>query len=286
MNNLLTFPKGSLAVVALPLGNAADISERALFILGEADLVAAEDTRDAQRFLSAHNISAKLVSYHDWNESARASWLADMLENGTRIALISDAGTPAISDPGFDLVREARRRGHNVFPVPGPCALTSFLSVCGLPTNAFTFLGFVPNKTGKRKAFYHSLARRPETLVFYESPHRFKSSLVDALEAFGDREVAFGREMTKKHEEFYFGPLSVLVERLSERERVKGEVVWGITGYNPGEVVHSEEELVSAIESALKGGLSPKAASKELAESFDKPAKEIYSLMMKLADSK
>lgn len=277
------FPYGSLAVVATPLGNAGDVSARAERVLGEADIVAAEDTRTAARFLAGIGVKARLVSYHDWNEAERTGWLVERLKAGDRVALVSEAGTPGISDPGFDLVRAARAEGFKVFPVPGPCALVSFLSVSGLPTNAFSFFGFPPAKQSRRREFFKSLADRAETLVFYESPHRFRETLADALEAFGDREAAMGREMTKTYEEFYTGSLSGLIDHAGEGERVRGEVTWGVAGKTENHSA-SVNEIDEALAEAARSGRPLKELSKELAAKFSLPSKEIYSRLQSLLD--
>lgn len=275
------FPYGSLAVVATPLGNHGDVSARAERILAEADIVAAEDTRTAARFLAGLGLKARLVSYHDWNEAERTGWLLERLAEGDRIALVSEAGTPCISDPGFDLVRAARARGYRVFPVPGPSALIAFLSVSGLPTNAFSFFGFPPAKSGRRREFFKALSDRTETLVFYESPHRFRDALADALEAFGDREAAMGREMTKTYEEFYTGTLSGLIELASVGERVRGEVTWGVAGRGEKKPADAGE-IDEALALAAKSGRPLKELSKELSARFGLPSKEIYSRLQSL----
>ncbi len=276
------FPAGSLAVVALPLGNPADLTARAIEVLARADVVAAEDTRTAGRLLAAHGIRAHLISCHDWNEEERATRLAERLTLGQRVALISEAGTPGISDPGFEVVRLARRRGLPVFPVPGPCALAAFLCASGLPTNAFSFFGFPPSRSPKRRDFFADLAGRRETLVFYESPRRVVAALGDALTAFGDREAALGREMTKEYEEFLFGPLSEIHRKLAARPRVLGEVCWGVSGKGP-----RQETPVHDVETALQEvrelGLAPRAAAREIARRCGLDAKSAYALVAGLS---
>lgn len=276
------FPRGSLAVVATPLGNPGDVTARSARVLAEADIIAAEDTRTAARFLASLGVKARLVSYHDWNEAARSEWLVGRLAEGDRVALVSEAGTPGISDPGFDLVRAARGKGFRVFPVPGPSALVSFLSVSGLPTDAFSFFGFPSSKASKRRELFAKLATREETLVFYESPHRFSDALADALAVFGDREAAFGREMTKTYEEFFFGTLSGLIEHVGQAERVRGEVTWGVRGFSPDSAPPAEVDIEREILLALETGRPLKELSKELSTRLGLPAKEIYSRLQKL----
>lgn len=272
--------RGILAVVAMPLGNPGDLTSRAAEELEKADFIAAEDTRTAKRQMKSLGIAAKLVSYHDWNEAARAKWLIEKLREGKRVALISEAGTPGVSDPGFDLVREARRQGFRVVPVPGPSALVAFLSVSGLPTDSFSFFGFPPSKKGKRLEFFVKLADRPETLVFYESPHRIIDALGDALDAFGDRQAALGREMTKTHEEFFYGPLTEIIEALSMADRVRGEVTWGVSGFRGDKEPPAEEDLETALREGLACGKPLKEVSRELSVRLGIPAKEIYSLLV------
>lgn len=279
------FAPGSLAVVATPLGNSDDFSPRAVETLSRADLVAAEDTRSAKRLLAPHGVSPKFISYHDWNERGRVEGLLDKLREGLRIALISEAGTPGISDPGYDLVRAARKAGVKVFPVPGPSALTAFLSVSGLATDAFTFLGFAPNRTGKRRTFFQRYAEREETLVFYESPRRIEATLSDALEVFGDREAALGREMTKSYEEFFFGPLTQIIDELKAISPVRGEVVWGLRGATKEDMMPTEDELESLLAEGAASGEPLRPLSKKLAGQTGLSAKELYARLQKLRDA-
>ncbi len=273
------FPPGTLAVVALPLGNPADITRRALEILAEADLVAAEDTRTAGRLLADHGLKPPLISYHDWNEEQRAPALLERLARGQKVALVSEAGTPGISDPGYDVVRLARQRGIPVVPVPGPCALTAFLSVSGLPTDAFSFFGFPPSRPPRRRSLFQSLSERPETLVFYESPRRILAALADAEQVFGDREAALGREMTKTHEEFLFGTLSGIRAALGSRARVLGEVCWGMKGVQSAPTPEGEP-LQNALEEARTSGLPPREAARALARRCNISPKEAYALLV------
>ncbi|MBI5017070.1 MAG: 16S rRNA (cytidine(1402)-2'-O)-methyltransferase [Deltaproteobacteria bacterium] len=279
MQNPPVFPAGSLAVVSVPIGHPGDITLRALDVLAQADVIAAEDTRTARRLLSHHGIRRPLVSYHDWNETERASSLVDRLARGERVALISEAGTPGLSDPGFDVVRAARRQGLAVFPVPGPSAVTAFLSVAGLPTDAFSFHGFPPSRSSARRTFFARLAERGETLVFYESPRRILASLSDALLALGERECALAREMTKTHEEFFFGTLTSVRATLAERPKVLGEVCWGVRGC-PGPCPAGEEDVADAVARALAAGIPLKEAAKELAGTLRISAKEAYRQLL------
>ncbi len=224
--------RGTLYIVATPIGNLDDLSARAIRVLEKADLVAAEDTRHSGRLLQHLGLRKRLVALHDFNERARAGSVLDELESGLDIALISDAGTPLISDPGYVLVREARQRGLRVSPVPGPCALVTALSAAGLPTDRFLFVGFLPAKRSGRQASLRELVRELATLVFYESPHRILDTLRDMEEVFGqEREVVLGRELTKTFETFYSGQVhAVLAELEADPHGSKGEFVVMVHG--------------------------------------------------------
>jgi 16S rRNA (cytidine1402-2'-O)-methyltransferase len=215
---------GTLYLVATPIGNLEDITLRALRVLREVDLIACEDTRRTRKLLTHFNISKPTVSYHQHNERERAGELADRLEAGASIALVTDAGTPLVSDPGHRIVEEAVKRGIPVTPVPGPSAVIAALAASGLPTNEFLFAGFLPSKQTARRARLTELASARSTLVFYEAPHRIEASLRDALAALGDRQSVIARELTKIHEEFLRGPLSELISKISDRS-TKGEIV-------------------------------------------------------------
>ena len=218
-------PAGRLLVVSTPIGNLGDLTERARAAFEEADQIACEDTRHTGRLLADLGIRKPLVSLHEHNERARLPRLLAALEEGQTIALASDAGTPLLSDPGFLLVREAAARGLRIEPRPGASALLAALVVSGLPPYPFTFAGFPPPKSGKRRTFYRGLAGLGHTLVVYESPHRLLASLADALAEFGDRPAVVGRELTKMHEEVLRGTLSELLAELEKRPALKGEFV-------------------------------------------------------------
>jgi 16S rRNA (cytidine1402-2'-O)-methyltransferase len=221
---------GRLFVVTTPIGNLGDLSPRARTAFAAAELVACEDTRVTGRLLHQLGIKKPLVSLHDHNERQRLPRLLAELAAGKTIALCSDAGTPLLSDPGFVLVREAAAQGVVVEPVPGPSAVLAALVGSGLPPYPFTFAGFAPPKSGKRRAFYRGLAALGHTLVVFESPHRLLASLEDARAELGDRRAAIARELTKLHEEFLRGRLSELAATLGERASLKGEFVLVIAG--------------------------------------------------------
>lgn len=223
--------KGTLYVVATPIGNLEDISQRALKILSAVDIIAAEDTRHTRKLLSRHEIHPKkLMSYHEHNEREKLDTLLAALLSGQDVALVSDAGTPTVSDPGFPLVRRCVVEGVPIVPIPGPAALLSALSVSGIPTHAFYFAGFPPPKGSAKKRFFESLATLPSTLIFYESPHRVVKTINLMRETFGgDRFVTIAREMTKIHEEFSRGTLEELSETLSKK-KPRGEYVIVLEG--------------------------------------------------------
>jgi 16S rRNA (cytidine1402-2'-O)-methyltransferase len=224
MNNQEKTGKGTLYIVATPIGNLEDITFRAARILKEIDIVAAEDTRHSRKLLSHLGISKPLTSYFDHNKETKGSFIIQKLEKGLSVALISDAGTPCISDPGYQLVRDALAAGIRVIPIPGPSAFLAALSVSGMQTDSFAFDGFLPSRQGKRRAKLNELKDEHRLLIFYESPNRLLASLADMLEVFGDRNVTVAREISKVHEEFLRGALSEIITDLNLRE-IKGEVL-------------------------------------------------------------
>lgn len=226
---------GKLLVVATPIGNLDDLSPRARAAFESADLVACEDTRHTGRLLAHLGVKKPLISLHEHNERQRLPRLLAELSLGKTIALASDAGTPLLSDPGFLLVREAAAQGTRIEPIPGPSAPLAALTVSGLPPYPFTFAGFPPPKSGKRRTFYKGWAGLGHTLVLFESPHRLLASLEDALAEMGDRPAALGRELTKMHEEILRGSLSEILADLKGRPALKGEfvVVIGAARENP-----------------------------------------------------
>lgn len=226
---------GVLYIVATPIGNLDDLSARAIDTLKKVDVVAAEDTRHSRRLLQHLGLQKTMLALHDHNERERTASVIDLLAKGTSIALISDAGTPLISDPGFVLVREARARGLVVTPVPGSCALVAALSAAGLPTDRFRFEGFLPTKRGARRAALEALSQETATLVFYESPHRILEATSEIADVMGaEREVVLARELTKAFETFYAGPASSVCEQLnSDTYAVKGEYVVMVHGAEP-----------------------------------------------------
>lgn len=221
---------GKLFVVSTPIGNLEDITLRAINVLGDSDLIACEDTRTTKKLLSRHGIETAVTSYHEHNEAEKSTKLLEELKKEKNIALVSDAGTPCVSDPGFRLVRLSIENGIDVIPVPGPSSAVSALSVSGLPTDGFLFLGFFPRTPAKKMRLLENIKDCPYTLVFYESPRRLSGTLEVMLETLGERNVCVAREMTKLYEETLRGSVSRVLSVLSERESVKGEITVVVEG--------------------------------------------------------
>lgn len=266
---------GTLYVVATPIGNLEDITLRALRILKEADLIAAEDTRRTAKLLAHYGIRKPLTSYHEHNESAKARLLIEKLKSGTSVALVCDAGTPLISDPGWRLLQEALEAKIPVVPIPGPSALAAVLSVCGLPTETVIFEGFLPARQRERQQRLQKLKQETRTLVFYEAPHRIRASLRNLREALGDRQAVIAREVTKIHEEFLRGTLSQLVVE-SERRELKGEITIVVAG--AVEPTTDRAALVSEVEKMAARGMGAKEIAGLLGEKFSLPKREVYRL--------
>lgn len=269
---------GTLYVVATPIGNLEDITLRALRVLKEVDLIAAEDTRQTRKLLSHYGISAPLTSYYDQVESSKAPLLIKQVKAGKSIALVCDSGTPTLSDPGFRLVQEAVRAGVPVIPIPGPSALTTVLSASGLPTDRFVFEGFLPAKKRERREKLQKIREERRTLVFYEAPHRLGESLQDLLEILGDREVVLGREVTKVYEEFLRGRLSELPAKASGREW-RGEITLVVRG-SERESAPAERLLRAEIQRLRRRGMRVKEIAELLGEKFSCSKREIYRLVL------
>jgi 16S rRNA (cytidine1402-2'-O)-methyltransferase len=267
--------EGRLYVVATPLGNREDVTLRALRVLRQVDLVACEDTRRSGAFLRSHGIATRTTSYFEHNERWKGGQILGELRAGRDVALVCDAGTPCISDPGFRLVREARDAGLHVVPVPGPSAVVTALSVSGLPTDRFLFVGFLPARRLARRRALESLAGVRETLVVYESPVRVIASLEDMEAVLGDREAFLCREATKLHEEYRRGRLSELRAGLAGKDVVRGEIVLVIAG--AAETPASPVESVEAVYAQLvSDGRTRREAVKETARRLGLPARDVY----------
>ena len=268
---------GTLYVIATPIGNLEDITLRALRLLREeVSLIACEDTRQTQKLLEHYSIRKPLVSYHEHNESSRAGELLGRLAGGESIGLISDAGTPLISDPGYRIVAGAIESGFQVVPVPGSSATLAALSASGLPTSEFWFAGFVPSKSGARRKRLEELARLPITAILYESPHRVAATLADMAQIFGDRQVVLARELTKIHEEFLRGTAAEIGEQLAGRNAIKGEITLLIAPANEGNPPDDPAGEVARLEAE---GLGRMEAIKTVAKRSGLPKREVYRLV-------
>ena len=271
-----------LHVVATPIGNLRDITLRALEVLAAADLIACEDTRVSRKLLDHYGITTTLTPYHDHNAATARPKLLARLEAGAAVALISDAGTPLISDPGFKLAREARGAGHLVTALPGPSAGLAALSVSGLPTDRFFFEGFLPVKQGQRRTRIAELARLPATLVLFETGPRIAGALADLAEGLGTREAAVCRELTKLHEEVRRGDLQTLARDYTAAEPPRGEIVVVIAPPDAAEDSANASDVDTLLRQAL-GRLSVKEAVSEIAAVTGRPRREIYQRALALA---
>ncbi|MBK5257890.1 MAG: 16S rRNA (cytidine(1402)-2'-O)-methyltransferase [Vicinamibacteria bacterium] len=269
---------GTLFVVSTPIGNLDDMTFRAVKCLKEVHLIACEDTRRTAKLLNHLGIRKPLISCFEHNELARIDELLDRLGRGEDIALVSDAGTPTISDPGFPLVRAAHERGVRVTPIPGPSALVAALSASGLPSDEFLFAGFLPRTASARRTRLLSLKDQRATLLFYEAPHRVVASLADMLAVLGDRDAFLCREVTKLHEELKRGRLSELMNDLGARAEVRGEIVLVVAGAKaaPPKSGTMEEALVR-FDTEVSMGATARQAAKEAAHATGLPVRDIYA---------
>ncbi len=272
---------GTLYIVATPIGNLEDITLRAIRILKEADIVAAEDTRHTRHLLDRYGIGNQLTSYHDHNKEEKAPVLVARLLEGENIALVSDAGTPGISDPGYFLINLAIDRDIPVVPIPGATAAIAALSVSGLPTDSFVFEGFLPRKQAARLKRLRELAAEKRTIVFYEAPHKIIRTIEDMLEVLGDRRAVITRELTKIHEETIRGPLSGILERLNQGT-LKGEftvIVRGAADQPQKQVVSTADYLKNLM---IHRGLTKKEAIAAAARELGLQKKDVYRESLKL----
>ncbi|MED7929605.1 16S rRNA (cytidine(1402)-2'-O)-methyltransferase [Nonomuraea sp. LP-02] len=274
--------EGRLVLAGAPIGRAGDVSPRLRDLLGEADVVAAEDTRRLRRLAAELEveITGRVVSYYDQNEAGRAQELLESLKEGRTVVVITDAGMPGVSDPGYRLTRLAVEAGITVTALPGPSAVTTALAVSGLPSDRFCFEGFPPRKTGERSRRLGALAREERTMVFFEAPHRLAESLKAMAEAFGaDRPAAVCRELTKTYEEVRRGGLGELAEWADGG--VKGEITVVVAGYVPGAVEPDPDELVAEVERRVAEGAQRKLAVAEVAKEAGVQKRELYDLVHK-----
>ncbi|MCK5761979.1 MAG: 16S rRNA (cytidine(1402)-2'-O)-methyltransferase [Candidatus Izimaplasma sp.] len=261
----------TLYLVATPIGNLEDMSFRAVKILQNVDIIYAEDTRNSGRLLKHFEINCSLRTYHDFNKEVKTNEIIKELKNGQNIAIISDAGYPLISDPGYFLIREAIKEDINVVSIPGANALLTALVVSGIPPHPFLFYGFLDHKEGKRKKELEKLVNYHETIIFYESPHRIQKTIKNMYEVFGERDLVIARELTKKYEEIIRGTTKSLIE-ITE---LKGEIVLILHG-KIDEVIESNLTILEEVNSLIESGLSSKEAIKQVSKNRNIPKNDVY----------
>ncbi len=274
---------GKLFVVATPIGNMEDITLRALRVLGDVHLIAAEDTRHTGKFLKHHKIVSRLVSCHEHNEAQRSEELIEKMKAGHDIALVSNAGTPAVSDPGYRLIQKSIAENIEIVPVPGVSSVIAALCVSGLPSDAFVFIGFVSKKQGKRRKLLKDLEKESRTLIFFESPHRLLNLVEDLLLIMGERRAVLAREITKLHEEFIRGNLSQLKSQLKLKGKIKGECTLLVEGNPSQREIVSEHEIQKAIMDVMdESGEKLSGAVKIIADQLSISKKKVYEQALKL----
>ena len=279
--------RGILYICGTPIGNLEDITIRALRILKEVKLIAAEDTRHTRKLLIPYQINTKVTSYHEYNKFKKAPYLVEILKNGQDIALVSDAGMPGISDPGYVLINLALNNNIKIIPIPGVSALITALVVSGLPTDKFVFEGFLPRKIKERKRYFKRLKNEERTIIFYETPHRLKRALKDMLEILGDRKIVIARELTKKYEEIIRGKLNLVLSEMNTKE-IKGEITLIVQGGikekgNDTIDFLKDEYIMEKYLSKLKyQGYSNKDIIKIAQEKLNVPKNQIYKKLLEI----
>jgi len=265
---------GTLYLVATPIGNLEDISPRAVRVLRESILIAAEDTRHTGKLLKHFEIDTKLTSYFEHNKLSKIDLILSKLGEGD-VAVVSDAGSPAVNDPGYELVKAALASGFDVRPVPGPSAPIAALTISGLPTDSFLYLGYLPHKATDRRKFLSQVANQAYTLVLLESPYRIIEALEDILSELGDRQICVAREMTKMFEEYWRGKVNGALDYFKSQP-ARGEFTLVVAGAEKSQGEWTEDEMVAAIRSGLEAGESPSRLSKRLAEESGWSKREVY----------
>ncbi|MBD2213366.1 16S rRNA (cytidine(1402)-2'-O)-methyltransferase [Nostoc linckia FACHB-104] len=272
----------TLYVVGTPIGNLEDITFRAVRILQNVDLIAAEDTRHTGKLLQHFQVQTPQISYHEHNRSSRIPELLEHLANGKAIALVSDAGMPGISDPGYELVTACIEAGITVVPIPGASAAITALSASGLPTDRFVFEGFLSAKTQHRREYLESLQTESRTIIFYESPHRLRDTLQDLGETFGsDRQIVLARELTKFYEEFWRGTIAEAIAHYTQREP-QGEYTLVVAGTPPSQTQLTEAELKAELAQLIRQGISRSQASRQLAKFTSLSRRQLYQLALSI----
>lgn len=277
---------GTLYIVATPIGNLADMTFRAVDTLKSVDLIAAEDTRHSRKLLNHYGIKTRLASCHEHNEMKRTAGFISDLKSGKNIALISDAGTPTISDPGYKLVTAAATNGIDVIPIPGCSAAIAGLSVSGLPTDSFLFIGFPPKKKQKQKQYIATLKSLAPTLIFYESPKRIKTLIHRAFTILGDRKACLTREISKLHEEYLRGTLSQIHETLDKKDMVKGECALFVQGCLEEKTISDPQLETLILERMTISNLGTSGLAKQISTEFNLSKKKIYDLIVDLENKK
>ncbi|PIE32597.1 16S rRNA (cytidine(1402)-2'-O)-methyltransferase [candidate division KSB3 bacterium] len=275
---------GTLYIVSTPIGNLEDLTLRALRILKEVDLIAAEDTRHTRKLLSAYEIHTSLTSYFDHNESQKSGVLLQKLFNGQSVALVSDAGTPGISDPGYDVIRAAIAENIPVVPIPGPSAILAALTVSGLPMDRFVFIGFLTNKRSARIKQLKEVQQEQKTIVCYVSPHHFLKALADIRQILGNRRITATRELTKKFEELVRGDVDEILEHFSQKPSIKGEFTLVVAGAATAarKTMDSKAIAIELEKRIYEQELSRKDAVKQVAATFGLPKNTVYQVSLEL----
>jgi len=269
--------EGILYICGTPIGNLEDITLRALDILKKVELIAAEDTRHTKKLLNYYQINTPVTSYYEYNKFKKAPYLIEKIKSGQKIALVSDAGMPGISDPGYVLINLALKNNVKVIPIPGVSALTTALVVSGLPTDKFIFEGFLPRKSTERKKYFKNIENEERTIIFYEAPHRLKRALKDMLDIWGDREITVARELTKSYEEMLRGKLSEVINEINRRE-IKGEITLVVQGG----IKKKEKGTIDFLKKLKNQGYSNKDIVKIAQEKLNIPKNIIYKKLLEI----
>jgi len=277
--------KGTLYLVATPIGNLEDLTFRAIKTLQNVDIIAAEDTRHTGKLLQHFKISTPQLSYHEHNRQQRIPELLAQLNEGKAIALVTDAGMPLISDPGYELVKACVEQGISIIPIPGANAAITALSAAGLPTDKFIFEGFLPAKTKERRTYLETIQSESRTLIFYESPHRLRETLQDFGDIFGQkRQIVLARELTKMHEEFWRGSIAEAIAHYTNREP-QGEFTLVVAGATLEKPQLSQATIKTELQNLLNQGLSRSEASRQLAQQTSLPRRQIYQIALTIPDA-